>query len=109
VGEVAAGAAVFISGVDYSKGVALFTGVLIPELEKQLLWDVLLHLKNLEQRSLKEVEEIAERGQVRRVVFFPRRALPNFLPPFPMYVAEIRPDDVPVKAVLIEKQATISN
>ena len=109
VGELAAGAAVFVSGVDYSKGVALFTGVLIPELEKQLLWDVLGHLKNLEQRSLKEVEEIAERGQVRRVVFFPRRALPNFLPPFPMYVAEIRPDDVPVKAVLIEKQATISN
>jgi len=108
-GEIAAGAAVFVSGVDYGTGVALFTGVLIPELEKQLLWDVLKHLKNLESRSLKEVEEIAERGELRRVVFFPRRAIPNFVPPFPMYIAEISLENVPVKAVLLEKQATISN
>jgi hypothetical protein len=109
VGELAAGAAVFATGADYGTGVSLFTGILIPELEKQLLWDVLKHLKNLEARSLKEVEEIPARGELRRVVFFPRRALTNFLPAFPMYIAEITLDDVPVKAVLVEKRATITS
>jgi hypothetical protein len=109
VGELAAGAAVFVTGADYGSGVAIFTGVLIPELEKQLLWDVLKHLKNLESRSLKEVEEIPERGELRRVVFFPKRAIPNFLPPFPMYIAEITAENVPVKAVLLDKKATITS
>lgn len=63
----------------------------------------------LEARSLKEVEEIPARGELRRVVFFPRRALTNFLPAFPMYIAEITLDDVPVKAVLVEKRATITS
>jgi hypothetical protein len=108
IGEVASAAAVFLTAADYGTGVALFTGVVIPELEKQLLWDVLKHLKNLESRSLKEVEEVPERGELRRVVFFPRRAIPHFLPPFPMYISEITIDDVPVKAVLLDKRATIS-
>jgi hypothetical protein len=109
IGELAAGAAVFVTAPDYGSGVALFTGIIIPELEKQLLWDVLKHLKNLESRSLKEVEELPERGELRRVVFFPKRAIPNFLPPFPMYIAEITAEHVPVKAVLLEKKATITN
>lgn len=109
LGEVAAAAAVFVTAVDYAKGVSLFTGVVLPELEKQLLWDVILHLKNIEQRSLKEVEEIPEHGQLRRAVFFPKRALLAIVPPFPMYVAEIRPDEAPVTAVLIDKKATVSS
>jgi hypothetical protein len=109
IGEVASASAVFLTGSDYGSGVALFTGVLIPELEKQLLWDVLKHLKNLESRSLKEVEEVAGQGELRRVVFFPRRAIPHFLPPFPMYIAEITLDDLPVKTVLLNKKSTITN
>jgi len=106
-GELAAGGAVFLTARDYLKGVGLFTGILVPELEKRLLWDMILHVKNLQERGLKEVEEIPEHGQLRRVVFFPRRALPEFLPPFPMYIAEIRPDETPVTAVLVDKQAAV--
>lgn len=109
LGEVAAGAAVFVTSADYAKAVSLFTGIVVPELEKQLLWDVILHLKNIEQRSLKEVEEVPGRGQLRRAIFFPQRAILAMVPPFPMYVAEIRPDEVPVTAVLIDKKATVTS
>jgi hypothetical protein len=108
-GELLAGGAIFLTARDYLKGVGLFTGILVPELEKRLLWDMVLHVKNLQDRGLKEVEEIPEHGQLRRVVFFPRRALPEFVPPFPMYIAEIRPDEAPVTAVLVTKQAAVQS
>jgi len=103
VGKLAAGAAVFISGIDYSRGVNLFAAVLTPELEKQLLWDVLLHVKNLESRTLHEIEEVTARGQLHKVVFFPRRAIYNITPAFPVYISEIRPDEATLSIVYIEK------
>lgn len=106
-GEILTGVSVFVSAVDWSKGVGFFTGIVTPELEKQLLWDVVLHLKSLQERSLKEVEEIAPNSQVRRVVFFPRRPIIGISPNFPLYIVEIRPEEVGVSAALIEKQAPI--
>ncbi len=89
VGALATGASVFVSGTDYANGVALFTGILTPELEKLILWDILLHIRNLEARSLKEVEEIPAYGQIHRVVYFPRRAIYGILPMVPVYISEI--------------------
>ena len=107
LGEVLTGVAVFGVGDDYVKGVSFFTGVVNPEIEKNLLWDVLLHVKNLEDRSLKEVEEVAPHGELRRVVFFPRRPIFGVLPEVPVYIAEIRPDQATAEATVIDKEATI--
>jgi hypothetical protein len=107
-GEVLTGAAIFTSARNYVKGVAFFTGIVNPEIEKQLLWDLLLHVKNLEARSLKEVEEVPPHGQLRKVVFFPRRPIYGVLPQIPVYIAEIRPDPASVSSTVIDKQATIT-
>lgn len=107
-GEILTGAAIFTTARNYAKGVAFFTGIVNPEIEKQLLWDLLLHVKNLEARSLKEVEEVPPHGQLRKVVFFPRRPIYGVLPQIPVYIAEIRPDPASVSSTVIEKQATIT-
>lgn len=108
-GEILAGAAIFTTSRGYAKGVAFFTGILNPEIEKQLLWDILLHVKNLEARSLKEVEEVSPQGQLRKVVFFPRRPIHGVLPQMPVYIAEIRPDEATISATIIDKQATVTS
>lgn len=107
LGEVLTGATVFGVAEDFVKGVAFFTGIVNPELEKLLLWDVLLHAKNLESRSLKDVEEVPPHAELRRVVFFPRRAIYGILPDMPVYIAEIRPDDVSAQVTVINKEATL--
>jgi hypothetical protein len=45
-----------VTSVDYGSGAALFHRRADSGAGEQLLWDVLKHLKNLESRSLKEVE-----------------------------------------------------
>ncbi|MFZ4856830.1 MAG: hypothetical protein ACOYL3_10575 [Desulfuromonadaceae bacterium] len=107
LGVLLTGATVFTPGIDYVKGVAFFTGVFNPELEKQLLWDVLLHVKNIEARAMKEIEEIKPNGQLRKAVFFPRRAIYGVLPEIPVYISEIRPDPANVLVTIIEKEATV--
>jgi hypothetical protein len=107
-GVVATGAAVFATGPDYAKAVALFTGVVNPVLEKQLLWDVTLHLQNLQNRALKEIEEVAPNGQLRKVVFFPRREIYGILPEMPVYISEIKDTPAEISVTLIKKEATIT-
>lgn len=107
LGVLLTGATVFTPGIDYVKGVAFFTGVFNPALEKELLWDVLLHVKNIEARALKEVEEIPPNGQLRKAVFFPRRAIYGVLPEIPVYISEIRPDPANVLFTVVEKKETI--
>lgn len=108
LGTLLTGGAVFGASESYIEGVSFFTGVVNPETEKLLLWDILLHVKNLEERSLKEVEEVAANGELRKVVFFPRRPIYGILPEMPVYIAEIRPDPADAEATVIEKKATIS-
>ena len=86
-GEVAAGATVFVHGADYSKVVALITGVITPELEKRLLWDIILHSKNLESRSFKELEEIPAGSGITRVVFFPRGGITGIIDKHRVYIS----------------------
>lgn len=74
-GTLAAGAGVFVTGVDYPTGVAFYNGIFLPELEKRLLWDIIMHLDNLVSRGLKEIEELPRHSQKNRVVFFPRGAI----------------------------------
>ncbi len=76
-GEIAAGAGVFVGGANYPKAVSFATGIVVPELEKRLLWDIILHAKNLESRSFKEIEEIPSLGAIHRLVFFPRGRIPG--------------------------------
>lgn len=107
VGQLATAAAIFVSGADYAKGVAIFTGVFTPELEKHLLWDISLHLKNLQSRSLKEIEEIPPYGQLHRVVFFPRGPIYNIIPQMPLYISEIKPENGIVNGTIIKKEGTV--
>ena len=107
VGQLATATAIFVSGADYVKGVAVFAGVFTPELEKHLLWDISLHLKNLQSRSLKEIEEVPPYGQLHRVVFFPRGPIYNLIPQMPVYIAAIRPDDGTVTATKISKVGSV--
>jgi hypothetical protein len=102
VGELAAGAGIFITARDYAKGVSFFTGIVNPQAEKLLLWDVLLHVKNLDDRALKEVEQVQPHGQLRRIVFFPARGIRGITALGDMYLAEIARDEVPVSAVYLE-------
>jgi len=103
LGTLLTAGSVFGVGQDYLQGVTFFTGAFVPELEKQLMWDMLLHVKNLEQRSFKEVEEIPARGQLRKVVFFPRRPIEGIVPFAPMYIAEIGPDELKLSGVVLEQ------
>lgn len=107
LGEVFTGGAVFNTSAGYIRGVGFFTGVLVPEIEKQLLWDIMLHLKNVEARSLKEIEEVPQQGQLRKVVFFPRTPISGILPEMPVYIAEIRPDPASVIVTPITKGGTV--
>jgi hypothetical protein len=106
-GELVTAAAEFFTGRDFAKGLSIFTGVFTPEMEKLLLWDMTMHLKNLEQRSLKEVEELSPNKSMQKVVFFPRRPIQGILPSLPVYIAEIRPGEVPVTGALINKEGTV--
>jgi hypothetical protein len=103
LGAVAAPLDVFISAVDYPSGVALFTGVFTPELEKLILWDVLMHVQNLHERSLREIEEVAGYGQLNKIVFFPRRAIYGLNSMMPLYVDTISMDSGNVRGVFVEK------
>lgn len=105
VGALATGAGVFVNSPDYATGVALFTGIFTPELEKLILWDILLNLQNLEKRSLKEIEEVPAYGQIHRVVFYPRGAIHGLISGVPVYIAEIQKSDEPstAKTVAIRK------
>ncbi len=108
-GKILTGAAVFTSSIDVAKGISFLTGIVLPEYEKQALWDMLLHVKNLESRSLKEVEEVHGNGQLHKVVFFPKRAIVGILPELPVYIAEIRPDEAKVDSTVITKEATLGS
>ena len=109
LGVLLTGASIFTPGIDYTRGVAFFTGVFNPALEKQLLWDMLLHLKNVEARALKEIEEITPNGQLRKAVFFPRDAIYGIIPEMPVYISEIRPDPASVTVTVIDKEATVES
>jgi hypothetical protein len=89
-GEIAAGATMFIGGAAYPRAVSFVTGIVAPELEKRLLWDVLLHAKNLETRSMKEVEEIAPGASIHKIVFFPKSGLPGILDGCPVYISSFK-------------------
>jgi hypothetical protein len=103
LGTLLTAGSVFGVTTDYLQGVTFFTGAFVPEIEKQLLWDVLLHVKNLEQRSFKEVEEIPAGGQLRKVVFFPRRPIEGIVPFGPLYIAEILGDELKLSGVLMKE------
>ncbi len=106
LGEVAAGASVFVGGPVYPKAVAFATGVMTPEIEKNLLWDVLLHAKNLEARSLKEIEEVPAGGSIHRVVFFPKRGVPGVIPSKLVYINAFNPSTrVELRGAFISKSA----
>jgi hypothetical protein len=105
-GEIAAAATIFVGGPTYPKAVAFATGVITPEIEKNLLWDVLLHAKNLESRSLKEVEEIEPGGAVHRLVFFPKRGVPGLLPNNLVYISAFSQNTpITVSGTLIEHKS----
>ncbi|MBI1321399.1 MAG: hypothetical protein GC168_20950 [Candidatus Hydrogenedens sp.] len=103
LGTIGVGASPFVEGPDFDAAMAFFNGIFLPELEKRLLWDILMHLKQLESRSLKEVEEVPAGGALHRVVFFPRFGIPATNPRKFVYITEIRPDDATVDYVLIAK------
>ena len=71
-GELATGAAVFVTGPDYGEGVALFTGIFTPELRARLLEDILANVSSIQVLGMNEVEEIAPQSQVTKYVFFPK-------------------------------------
>jgi len=105
-GALAAGASVFVARPDYGEGVAYFTGIFVPEFEKLLMWDVLLHLKYLERRSLKEVQEVPAGGMVHGIVFFPRLPILGINPTKPVYISEIKAKTASASAIAISKLGT---
>ncbi|MFO1458213.1 MAG: hypothetical protein U1G08_02320 [Verrucomicrobiota bacterium] len=85
------------------------TGIIIPELQKNLLWDILLHAKNLEARSLKEIEEIPAAGSIHRVVFFPKRGIPGVIDNKLVYISSFQNRaPVVVSGSLIKKEQSVS-
>jgi hypothetical protein len=112
VGELAAAAGVFVSGTTYPQVVSIFTGVFTPELEKRLLWDLLLHAKNLQDRSLQGIEEIPAYSSIHKVVFFPRRPIYGVVPTVPVYIDELltwETLNIRVTGTMINKTATIES
>lgn len=90
IGELAAGASVFMTGPDYGDAVALFTGVFIPELRKHLLEDILTHLTNLENLGFREVEEVGPRSEVTKYLFLPRGPILGLLGnKTPVYIVSV--------------------
>lgn len=108
--EVAAGASIFVGGSAYPKAIALTTGVITPELEKNLLWDVVLHAKNLEARSMKEIEEVPAASSIHRVVFFPKRGIPGVIPNYLVYINSFKAKTpVVVKGSLVNKVKPVAS
>jgi hypothetical protein len=109
-GQIAAGASVFVGGVNYSKGVAFVTGIISPELEKHLLWDLLLHAKNLESRSFKEIEEVPGFKPITKLVFFPRGGIPGIIPDLPVYLSYFEgAQDIEVRGAVLTSQEAVSS
>ena len=107
-GELAT-ALIFLGGPAYAKGVAVFTGVFTKELEKQLLWDIALHSKNLESRSLQHIEEVTPAAPLHKLVFFPRRPIYGIIPKAPVYISELQTAETAVSAdvTYVQKNAPV--
>jgi hypothetical protein len=109
-GQVAAGATVFVSGATYPKAVSFVTGIINPELEKHLLWDLLLHAKNLESRSFKEIEEIPAYKPITKLVFFPKAGIPGIILEKLVYLSDFPvSDEVEVQGALLKDQQGIQS
>jgi len=81
VGEIAAAVTPFVSGVDYSTGVAAFTGVGIPQAEGFLLRDFGPYTKNVQDLAFVDsVIEIPANSEVTKIVFFARQPSVAMLP-----------------------------
>lgn len=114
LGQVAAGASVFVGDATYPKAVAFVTGIINPEIEKHLLWDLLLHAKNLESRSFKEIEEIPPYKPITKLVFFPKGGIPGILDDkIPVYLGAFPYDEpdvnVEVQGALLKEQQGITS
>ncbi|HUW59957.1 MAG TPA: hypothetical protein VMZ06_03040 [Candidatus Bathyarchaeia archaeon] len=102
-GAIAAPLDIFVTHRDYATGVALFTGVFTPELEKLILGDILLHAERLQSRSLREIEELPGYGQLDRLVFFPRRPIYGLVHHLPAYLGPVDITSAQVAASYVEK------
>lgn len=104
-GEIAAGATVFVGGATYPRAVSLGTGIVLVELEKRMLWDLLLHAKNLESRSMKEIEELPPFKPITKLVFFPRTGIYGIFPNAPVYISNFKPHaQVHIQGAVISSQ-----
>ncbi|MDB6028255.1 MAG: hypothetical protein JWM68_4478, partial [Verrucomicrobiales bacterium] len=109
-GEIATGAGIFVTGPSYHKVVNFVTGIVTTELEKRLLWEVILNAKNIESRSFKEIEEVPARSSIHRVVFFPKRPIYGIVANYPVYISSFSSQQaVAVRGSLIEKTDAVES
>ena len=106
-GEIATGAGTFVNTLAYHKAVSFATGIILPEVQKRLLWDILLHAKNLEARSFKEIEEVPACGAIHRIVFFPKNGIPGIVGGKLVYINSFKQREITyVAGSLITKNQT---
>gem|GEM_PF-6889070 len=78
-GTIASGVSLFVPGALFGKGVNFAVGIVKPEIQKRLLWDLLQHHANFAARGLPEIIRVPPNGAVNGLVFFPKRGIPGYV------------------------------
>lgn len=87
MGVIASGATIFIPGSLYSESVAFAVGIVKPEIQKHLLWDLVQYHANFMARSLPEIVKVSPNSGVDGVVFFPKRPIPGYVDGHEVYIS----------------------
>lgn len=86
-GAIASGVTVFVPGVLYSHSVNFAVGIVKPEIQKLLLWDLNQYRANFAARSLPELVKVPPNSGVDGVVFFPKRPIPGYVDGHDVYIS----------------------
>jgi len=88
-GTIASGVSLFVPGTGalYSKGVNFAVGIVKPEIQKQLLWDLVLHHANFVARGLPEIVKVPPNSAINGLVFFPKRGIPGYVDGHQVYIS----------------------
>jgi hypothetical protein len=86
-GVIASGVSVFVPGALYAHGVNFAIGIIKPEIQKHLLWDLTMYQANFMARSLPETVKVGPNLGVDGLVFFPRRGIPGYVDEYNVYIS----------------------
>ena len=99
------------SSRSYLASVNLYSTIVLPELQKQLMDDLKKLIRNLGEMGMDNIMSIPPNDVVDRYVFFPKGPIYNHVDEFnvsdPAYIVRIDSDDAGVEATLIDQDVVV--